>query len=86
MKPQQNNFAFIEYNNYDRAVIVTGDGDFYCLVEHLLEQEKLRRLLVPNRHKYSSLLRKFARQVSFLNELDGKLGYKKESPHKDETS
>ena len=22
--------AMIEYPNYDRAIIVTGDGDFYC--------------------------------------------------------
>ena len=24
--------AMIEYSNYDKAVIVTGDGDFYCLI------------------------------------------------------
>ncbi len=28
--------AMIEYPNYDRTVIVTGDGDFYCLVEYLV--------------------------------------------------
>ena len=27
--------AMIEYPNYDQAVLVTGDGDFYCLVDHL---------------------------------------------------
>jgi len=27
--------AMIEWNNYDKAVLVTGDGDFHCLVEHL---------------------------------------------------
>lgn len=27
--------AMIEYQNYDKALIVTGDGDFYCLVDYL---------------------------------------------------
>ena len=31
--------AMIEYLNYDKAVIVTGDGDFYCLVKYLVEKE-----------------------------------------------
>jgi uncharacterized LabA/DUF88 family protein len=26
--------AMIDYENYSKAIIVTGDGDFYCLVEH----------------------------------------------------
>ena len=28
--------TMIEYANYDKALIVTGDGDFYCLVDYLL--------------------------------------------------
>src|SRR5687768_3052949 len=31
--------AMIEYPNYSQAVIVSGDGDFHCLVEHLKHQE-----------------------------------------------
>ena len=27
--------TMIEYENYDKAVIVSGDGDFHCLVEYL---------------------------------------------------
>lgn len=30
-------WAMVEYPNYKRAVIVTGDGDFYCLVKYLIE-------------------------------------------------
>src|SRR3972149_1070486 len=33
--------SMIEYPNYDKAIIVSGDGDFYCLVEHLVNKEKL---------------------------------------------
>src|SRR3990167_2666741 len=69
--------AMIEFQNYDQAVIVTGDGDFHCLVEHLKKQGKLLRLLIPNRHKYSALLRRFAPDMVFISDLRGKLEYGK---------
>lgn len=65
--------SMIEYPNYHQAVIVTGDGDFYCLVEYLKRQGKLCRLLVPNRHKYSALLRRFAGDMAFVSDLREKL-------------
>jgi uncharacterized LabA/DUF88 family protein len=68
--------AMIEYPNYDKAVIVTGDGDFHCLIEYLKKQGKLKRLIVPDRHKFSSLLRKFAPDMAFVNDLRAKLEYK----------
>ncbi len=73
--------AMIEYKNYDKAVIVTGDGDFYCLVKYWLENNKLERVLVPNFYKYSALLKRFGRkQISFMNDLRGKLEYIKKDP------
>src|SRR3989344_1447493 len=27
--------AMIEFKNYDKAIIVSGDGDFHCLIEYL---------------------------------------------------
>lgn len=66
----------IEYPNYDKAVIVTGDGDFHCLIEYLKKQDKLERLLIPNRNKYSFLLRKFRYDMAFVDDLRGKLEYK----------
>lgn len=54
--------AMIEYKNYEKAVIVSGDGDFHCLVEYLEKENKLGKLIVPNQ-KYSSLLRKFGRYI-----------------------
>ena len=53
--------SMIQYKNYDKAVIVTGDGDFHCLVEYLEEKGKLLKILAPTKH-YSSLLRKFNNQ------------------------
>ena len=70
----------IEYENYEKAIIVTGDGDFYCLIKYLIEKEKLRVLIIPNRLKFSALLKfKICRPyLRFLNDLKGKLEYKKE--------
>jgi len=68
--------TMIEYPNYNKAIIITGDGDFHCLVEHLKKHDKLEKLIVPNRHKFSSLLRKFAPNMAFMNDLRGKLEYK----------
>lgn len=79
--------TMIEYNNFDRAVIVTGDGDFYCLVKYLIEKEKLEIVLIPNRLKFSALL-KFKiclPYLRFMNELKGKLAYIKKGPIKDKT-
>ena len=50
--------SMIQYKNYDKAIIVSGDGDFHCLMEYLEGKEKLLKILVPTKH-YSSLLRKF---------------------------
>jgi uncharacterized LabA/DUF88 family protein len=70
--------TMIEYPNYDKAVIVSGDGDFHCLLEYLQKQNKLLKLIVPDRNNYSSLLRKFISNIAFMNTLKEKLGYKKE--------
>ncbi|MEK6714922.1 MAG: NYN domain-containing protein [Candidatus Omnitrophota bacterium] len=68
--------AMIEYANYDKAIIVTGDGDFYCLIDHLEKQNKLEKLIIPNRYKFSSLLRGFTSDMVFMNDLKDKLEYK----------
>jgi len=61
--------TMIEYPNYDKALIVTGDGDFYCLVEYLLKMGKLLKLMIPNKGKYSSLFRKMMPDIVFMNNL-----------------
>lgn len=72
--------AMIDINDYDKAVIVTSDGDFGCLVKHLLKIEKLERVLAPCLSGSSILLRKAAEnKVDFLENLRVKLEYKAES-------
>lgn len=54
--------TMIHYSHFSKAVIVTGDGDFYCLVEYRLQNDKLKKLIIPNQAQYSALLRKFPMQ------------------------
>ena len=68
--------AMIEYPNYDKAVIVSGDGDFYCLINYLRQNGKLLKIIIPDRKNYSSLLRKFSADMVFMNGMRNKLGYR----------
>lgn len=68
--------TMIEYGNYDKAIIVTGDGDFFCLVEYLAKQNKLSRLLTPNK-RYSRLFRQFSGFIVRVDQLKGSLELKK---------
>jgi len=60
--------TMIEIDNFDKAIIVSGDGDFHCLVEYLDSMSKLGGLLVPNK-KFSSLLKKFNDNITRLDLL-----------------
>jgi len=70
--------GMIDYNEYDKAVIVTSDGDFYCLVKYLYEREKLEKVISPNRDKCSALLKMSAKdRIVYMNNLQEKLAYHK---------
>ena len=72
--------AMTEYGNYDKAVIVTSDGDFYSLVEYLYQTRKLETVLSPSAAKCSALLKKTAKErINFMETLRAKLEYQ---PHK----
>jgi uncharacterized LabA/DUF88 family protein len=65
--------AMIEYPNYDKAIIISGDGDFHCLSEYLIKKDKLLHILIPHPKKYSSLLRKFREYHIYIHDLKKKL-------------
>ncbi|MBU1123638.1 NYN domain-containing protein [Patescibacteria group bacterium] len=65
--------TMIEYNKFNKAIIVSGDGDFHCLIDHLVKNNKLCRLLIPNQRKFSSLLREFGEHITFLNQLRNRI-------------
>ena len=69
-------FKDLSYENYDKAVIVSGDGDFRCLHEFLNEKGKLLRIIIPNEKSQSSLLRPFEIYKTFLAFEKGKLELK----------
>ncbi len=54
--------------NFDSCVLVTGDGDFGCLVEFLLQNSVFDSLIAPNRNKCSILLKNKNIEITFLND------------------
>lgn len=67
-------YAMKELPNYDKAIIVSGDGDFYGLAEYLEEQGKLANILTPN-WQYSSLLKPFEKKIVRLDQKRRQLAY-----------
>ncbi len=69
--------ALIEKENYNKALIVTSDGDFYSLVKYLYEHEKLEMVLSPYIKTCSQLLRHEAKEkINYMDNLKNKIGYK----------
>ncbi len=67
--------TMIQYHNFSTSVIVAGDGDYHCLLEYLEKTNKLKALIIPNKNKYSSLLKRFGNKRLFVSDLRGKLEY-----------
>lgn len=77
--------AMIEFQNYEKAVIITGDGDFYCLIKYLQEKNKLLTVLAPSAKNCSSLIRKIVQgNLSLVSDLQKKIQYRK-TPLSDKT-
>lgn len=72
--------AAIELNDYDKAVIISSDGDFYSLVQYLYELGKLETVLSPDKKNCSGLLRQTAKEkIRYMDNLMDRLEYKKKS-------
>ncbi|MBI5306029.1 NYN domain-containing protein [Candidatus Wolfebacteria bacterium] len=70
--------AMIDYQNYDKAVIVSSNGDFYSLVRYLYDNKKILAVLSPHRKTCSSLLRKSAKdKMVYMDKLKNKLSKRK---------
>ena len=70
--------AMIDFPNYDKAVLVSSDGDFYSLARHLYDNKKLLAVLSPHRTTCSSLLRKSAKdKMVYMDRLENKLSKRK---------
>lgn len=64
--------------NYENALVVTGDGDFACLVKFLQEKNRFSLLLSPNHKRASVLLKKaVSGDIIFLERFKDRLKYEK---------
>ena len=73
-------WAVKEMRNYQKAVIVSGDGDFYSLVEYLDKEQKLLKLLTPN-SQYSNLYNKYKQYIERIDKMRDELAYRGFSRH-----
>jgi uncharacterized LabA/DUF88 family protein len=70
--------AMIDFKNYDKAIIISSDGDFYSLVKYLYNKNKLEAMISPYSETCSSLIKKSAKEkILFINNLQKKLEFKK---------
>ena len=67
-------WAMKEMRNYEKAVIVSGDGDFFGLVEYLNQEGKLLKILTPT-GQYSSLFHQFENYIERLDNHRRELAY-----------
>lgn len=64
--------AAVEFDNYDKAVVVTGDGDFACLMEFLGRNGKLAKIITPTAN-FSLLLRPYIEDILPLSVINDKV-------------
>lgn len=70
--------AMIEFQRYEKAIIVSSDGDFYSLTRYLYAHGKLRMVISPYFETCSSLLKQSAKEkIVFIDNLRQKLEYTK---------
>jgi uncharacterized LabA/DUF88 family protein len=66
--------TMLDYQKYDKAIIVSSDGDFYSLVKHLHDTKKLQFVMSPYVKTCSKLLKKSAKEkIVFMDNLRKKL-------------
>jgi uncharacterized LabA/DUF88 family protein len=57
--------------DFDKIILISGDGDYKMLVDFLIEENKFEKILFPNRKYASSLYKKLGRKYfAHLEDLD----------------
>lgn len=74
-------YAMKEMPNYSKAIIISGDGDFYCLAEYLASKDRLKHIMTPNMN-YSSLLKPYEKYIVRIDQLRSELAYKDHRPRR----
>lgn len=71
---------------FGKIVLISGDGDYKALIDFLLEENRLEKILFPNRKNRSSLYKSLSNKfLVYLDDLDiknkiGKFNQKKRVP------
>jgi len=71
--------TIIKIQNYNKAIIVAGDDDYYCLLKYLAYHKKLSKILIPSKKDCPKLFKNSLLSV-YLQYL---LNKKDEIKHKD---
>lgn len=63
--------------NFEKIVLVSGDGDYKLLVEFLIEEKRFKKILFPNKKFASSLYRGMGSEFyDYLENLKTYIGRK----------
>jgi uncharacterized LabA/DUF88 family protein len=54
---------------FDSSILITGDGDFGCLIEFLKNKNAIKEVIAPDKRKCSILIRNKDVRITFLNDL-----------------
>lgn len=73
--------AMVDIDKYEKAVVVTSDGDYACLVEYLHSRDKMECLIAASRGGSSYLLRKLHDRIRifYLDDIIRDLHMRKET-------
>lgn len=68
--------TMLEWNQFDQAILLSGDGDFLSLLTHLSQAGKLKSLVVSDARSASKLLAPFRGSTVSLDSLRSRLSAK----------
>ncbi len=54
---------------FSSSILITGDGDFGCLVEFLKDKKSITEVIAPDKNKCSILIRNKNIKITFLNDI-----------------
>lgn len=67
-------WAMKDMSNYDKMILVSGDGDFFSLVEYMESKKRLAHILTPS-FQYSQLYNKYEDYIVRLDQFKRELRY-----------
>ena len=63
----------IDNKDFDRVVLVSGDGDYKKVIDYLIKKEKFKKILFPNKKFASSLYNSLSNELRGPKILDTKV-------------